>query len=189
MIKDLLNSFGEIFQNSDFIKDIYTLENGEYYLVDKSGKYINLSINKEHQNMTNELYDYFAIRDYYSKYLDNNKSVDTSFKENENSSKSVMGKKVVSNNIYSLFFKARFVQGLLKDSKEENSLDRWDKCIDKYYESLAKLKSNYLEKEYEEVLEEYIIIKKKMKRAFNAIIEDVKRKELKKDTYIKIKNV
>ena len=44
MIKDLLNSFGEIFQNSDFIKDIYTLENGEYYLVDKSGKYINLSI-------------------------------------------------------------------------------------------------------------------------------------------------
>ncbi len=186
MIKDLLNSFGEIFQNSDFIKDIYTLENGEYYLVDKSGKYINLSINKEHQNMTNELYDYFAIRDYYSKYLDNNKSVDTSFKENENSNKSVMGKKVVSNNIYSLFFKARFVQGLLKDSKEENSLDRWDKCIDKYYESLAKLKSNYLEKEYEEVLEEYIIIKEKMKRAFNAIIEDVKRKELKKDTYIKI---
>lgn len=121
-----------------------------------------------------ELEEYLKIRDFYSKYINSNKPINTEYKKIINGKSYNMEKKIYSNNIYTLFFRRSSLEGLSK-TKDAIPLEVFRCGIDKYYESLEKYSEN-----------EAKIYKEVMLKAFEVIYKDLKNLNFKKDEMIKI---
>ena len=190
MTYDLLKAFKEYFKDDKVVLDTYKLNDGFYYVIDKDGTFEKLEVLKGESD-DYELEKYIKIRDFYSKYLNSNKAIDTTYTEEIDGKKYNMLKKICSNNIYTLFFKNKMVQGLCNKeaTKDAVPVDVFIKGIEKYYDSLMKLgdkeKEKILlnEKYKEEEIEEN---KEKMLKAFSIVYEDLKDKDMPKETWIKI---
>ena len=190
MTYDLLNAFKEYFKDDKVVLDTYKLNDGFYYVIDEDGTFEKLEVLKGESD-DYELEKYIKIRDFYSKYLNSNKAIDTTYTEEKNGKKYNMLKKICSNNIYTLFFKNKMVQGLCNKeaTKDAVPIEVFKKGIEKYYDSLMKLgdkekekillNEKYKEKEIEEN-------KEKMLKAFSIVYEDLKDKDMPKETWIKI---
>lgn len=145
-------------------------------------------------NTSSSLYDYLKVRDFYSNIMETNKALETSYKEEINGKTYGMKKKIFSNNQYTLFFKNRFVEGLINNDKETIPLNVFLKGIDRYFESLVLLGTN--KKEDKEILkeikndistEEEILSKRELlKDKFIETVEILKGDNLTKDTWIRI---
>ena len=190
MTYDLLEVFKQYFQNTKVVLDSYTLTDGYYYVVDENNNFEKLQIvNGQSENY--DLEKYIKVRDFYSKYINSNKAVDTSYKEAVKGKEYSTYKKICSNNIYTLFFKNKFIQGLLKkeDNKDEIPVEIFKKGIIKYYDSLLKIGNNpkeqilLKEKYTKEEIENY---KAKMLKAFEIVYEDLKNEDMQKESWIKI---
>lgn len=190
MTYDLLKIFGKYFQDEKVIIDSYELTDGYYYVVDEDNNFEKLQVlNNESDNY--ELEKYIKVRDFYSKYINSNKALDTSYKEKIDGKEYSMLKKICSNNIYTLFFKNKYVEGLLEkdDNKDTIPIEIFKNGISKYYESLLKLGSNskeemLLKEKYTE--NEVKVYKEKMSTAFDVIYDDLKKQEMQKENWIKI---
>ena len=189
MTYDLLKIFGKYFQNEKVVLDSYELANGYYYIIDENNNFEKLQVlNNESDNY--ELEKYIKIRDFYSKYINSNKALDTAYKEKIDGIEYSMQKKICSNNIYTLFFKNKYLEGLLEeDNKEAIPVGIFKNGINKYYDSLLKLGSNskeeiLLKEKYTE--NETKIYKEKMLKAFDIIYDDLKNQEMQKENWIKI---
>ncbi|MDD3304071.1 MAG: hypothetical protein PHP54_04050 [Clostridia bacterium] len=193
MIFDLLNSFGEYFKDTKVVMDSYRLQNGIYLLFKNDGTHEMLKIDKD-TNTTTTLYEYLKIRDFYSNYMDSNKALDTSYIEEYNGKEYKMVKKICSNNQYTLFFKNRFVEGLINDNKETIPVPIFLKGIDKYFDSMISLGKNdrkvtsIMEEIKDIVSSEQEILEKKelLKENFLKAVEIVKDETLTKDIWVKI---
>lgn len=190
MTYDLLKIFGKYFQDEKVVLDSYELADGYYYVIDENNNFEKLQVlNNETDNY--ELEKYIKIRDFYSKYINSNKALDTSYKEKIDGKEYSMLKKICSNNIYTLFFKNKYVEGLLnkEDNKDSVPVEVFKNGINKYYDSLLKLGSNckeeiLLKEKYTE--KEVEIYKEKMLKAFDVIYDDLKEQEMQKENWIKI---
>lgn len=190
MTNDLIKIFGKYFQDEKVVLDSYVLNDGYYYVIDENNNFEKLQvINNESDNY--ELEKYIKIRDFCSKYINSNKALDTSYKEKIDGKEYSMYKKICSNNIYTLFFKNKYVDGLLNknDNKDAVPVEIVKKGINKYYDSLLKLGSNskeeiLLKERYTE--NEIKIYKEKMLKAFDIIYDDLKNQDMQKENWIKI---
>lgn len=193
MIFDLVNSYRKYFEDERVVLDSYHLQNGIYILFKNDGSHEILEVNKDTDNTTS-LYEYFKIRDFYSNYIDSNKALDTTYKEKRDGKEYSMLKKICSNNHYTLFFKNRFVEGLIKEPKETIPVDIFLKGIDKYFSSMVDLGKNdknteiILEKIKDNIAtdEEILSNQEFIKEKFVETVDILKEKELTKDTWIKI---
>lgn len=187
MIFDLMNTFDKYFKDEKVVLDSYRLQNGIYVLFKKDGTNKILEVDKDTASTTS-LYEYFKVRDFYSNYMDSNKALDTTYKEKIDGKEYSMLKKICSNNHYTLFFKNRFVEGMIKDPKEAIPITIFQKGIDKYFESMIALGKNDKKTEIildrikdhiatdEEILENREILKQK----FIETIDLLKKKILRK---------
>lgn len=190
MTYDLINAFKEYFKNNKVILDSYKVSDGYYYLIKQDGT-MQKTVVKASESDNYELLEYLKIRDFYSKYLNSNKALDTGYTEEIDKQKYTMAKKICSNNIYTLFFKNKCVLGLCseKEIKDAVPVGVFEKGIQKYYESLKKfgikkeekvlLEQFYKDKEIEEN-------KDKMIKAFYKVYEDFSEQDKPKETWIKI---
>ena len=190
MTYDLLETFGKFFENDKVVVDTYELADGFYYVVDNENKIRKLEV-LNHQGDDSELEDYVKIRDFYSKYIASNKAIDTTYTEENEKQKYTMLKKICSNNIYTLFFKNKCLLGICNKeaTKDAVPMNVFKKGIEKYYESLKKLGTGkkeeiLLNERYTE--EEIQENKTKMFEALDLIYEDLKDREMPKETWIKI---
>ena len=190
MTYDLLKIFGKYFQDEKVVIDSYELTDGYYYVIDENNNFEKLQVlNNESDNY--ELEKYIKIRDFYSKYINSNKALDTSYKEKIDGKEYTMLKKICSNNIYTLFFKNKCVEGILnkKDNKDAVPAEVFKNGINKYYDSLLKLGNSAKEKmlikeKYTE--NEIEIYRGKMLKAFDVIYDDLKGQDMQKENWIKI---
>lgn len=191
MTYDLINTFREYFKDNTVVLDSYKLDNGYYYLIKKDGT-ISRMVIEENEPDDYELYKYFKIRDIYSKYLNSNKALDTAYTEIIENEKYTMLKKICSNNIYTLFFKSKYVLGLCNEQAPKDAVPTnvFEEGINKYYDSLQKLGSK---KEEKMILDEFYKVeeieqsKKEMLVAFKKVYEDfLKEDKPKEGTWIKI---
>lgn len=190
MTYDLLNTFKKYFQDDKVIIDTYELADGYYYVFNEDGTFEKLQVLKDESD-NYEVEKYIKIRDFYSKYISSNKALDTTYTEKIDGKKYTMLKKICSNNIYTLFFKNKYVEGLCnkESTNEAVPVEVFKKGVDKYYDSLMKLgnspkeeslvKEKYTEKEIKEN-------KEKILKAFDLVCEDLKNKDMPKETWIKI---
>ena len=80
MTYDLLKTFGKYFQDENVVIDSYELADGYYYIVDENNTLEKVQVvNGKTEDY--ELEKYIKIRDFYSKYINSNKALDTSYKE------------------------------------------------------------------------------------------------------------
>lgn len=191
MTYDLLNTFRKYFEDDKVVIDTYELAEGYYYVFDDNNNFEKLQVSKNGETDNYELEKYIKIRDFYSRYMDSNKALDTNYKEKIDEHEYSMMKKICSNNIYALFFKNKSVLGLCsKDSqKDAVPLEVFEKGIKKYYQSLMNLgnskKEEILVKEkYKQ--EEINANMEKMIKLFHEVYEDLKDEEMPKETWIKI---
>lgn len=189
MTYDLLEIFGKYFQDDKVVVDTYELVDGYYYVIDGTDNIEKLEI-LNHQGDNSELEDYVKIRDFYSKYISSNKAIDTTYTENVGNKKYTMLKKICSNNIYTLFFKNKSLLGICSKDATDDAvpMEVFKKGIDKYYDSLMKLGSS--KKEEILVKEKYTkdeieINKRRILKALDLVYEDLKDKEMPKETWIK----
>ena len=106
MQKDLLNSYGKYFKNDEVVLDSYSLVDGVYVKIGQNGKIIDKLIldKKDKESLSkNDIYEWFKKRDFYSTVLAMNKSITTDIKEIDYYK---TGKKMMSNNYLTLFFKS-----------------------------------------------------------------------------------
>lgn len=190
MTYDLINTFKEYFKDNTVVLDSYKLDNGYYYLIKKDGT-LNRMIVEDNESDDYELYKYFKIRDIYSKYLNSNKALDTSYTEVIGNEKYTMLKKICSNNIYTLFFKNKCVLGLCNEQAKKDAvpINVFEEGINKYYDSLQKLGTKKEEKMILEECyktEEIEKSKKNMLIAFKKVYEDFLKEDKPKETWIKI---
>lgn len=190
MTYDLLNVFKKYFADDKVILDSYELTDGYYYVIDNDGNFEKMQVVKNNSD-NYELEKYIKIRDFYSKYINSNKALDTNYTEEIENVKYTMLKKICSNNIYTLFFKNKSVLGLCNKeaTKDAVPVNVFKKGIDKYYESLLKLgndkKEEKLAKEkYKE--DEIKINKEKILKAFDIVHKDLENENMPKETWIKI---
>lgn len=194
MIFDLINSFGNYFQDTKVVLDSYKLQDGIYILFKKDGTHEALKVDKD-TNVTSSLYEYFKVRDLYSNYIDSNKAVDTSYVDKTIVGKEYkLAKKICSNNHYTLFFKNRFVEGLISEEKETIPVHIFVKAIDKYFDSLVAIGKN--DKKVQSIMEEMkdniatdkeiLANKKLMKNKFLETVDIVTTYHLTKDTWVKV---
>ena len=190
MTYDLLKTFGKYFQDETAVIDSYELADGYYYIVGENNTLEKVQVvNGKTEDY--ELEKYIKIRDFYSKYINSNKALDTSYKEKLEGKEFSMLKKICSNNIYTVFFKNKYVEGLCnkEDNKEAIPKEIFKNGIKKYYDSLLKLgenpkegmllKESYTEKEVQNY-------KEKMLQAFDLIYEDAKELNMQKESWVKI---
>lgn len=193
MIYDLIKSFGKYFENEKVVLDTYHLQNGIYILFKKDGTHKILNVDKKVDTNT-WLYEYIKSRDFYSNYISSNKAIDTIYKEKIDSKEYSMGRKICSNNQYTLFFKNRFVPGLIKEEKETIPINIFLKGIDRYFDSMVVLGKNdkkaksLLEKIKDNISNEDEIMSTKdlLKEKFLKTIDLLKEQDLSKDIWIKI---
>lgn len=190
VIYDLLCTFKQYFKDNKVVLDSYQLDNGYYYLVRQNGQ-IEKMVITDHIAEDRELLEYIKIRDFYSKCLSANKAIDTSYTERIENQKYSMQKKILSTNIYTLFFKNKAVLGLCQGQHQDEAVPRevFKKGIEKYYESLQKLGEKKQEKELikesytKQEIQQY---QEKMQKAFESIYEEFLKEEQPKETWIKI---
>lgn len=190
MTYDLLDAFKNYFKDDKVVIDTYELADGYYYIIDDNNEFERIYVSKGTSD-NYELEKYIKIRDFYSKYINSNKALDTTYTEQINGKKYTMLKKICSNNIYTLFFKNKCVQGLChkEATKDAVPIDVFKKGISKYYESLSKLgndkkEENLAKEKYTE--EEIKKNKEKMLDIFDIIYKDLENEEMPKETWIKI---
>ena len=190
MTYDLLDAFKNYFKDDKVVIDTYELADGYYYIIDDNNEFERIHVSKGTSD-NYELEKYIKIRDFYSKYIKSNKALDTTYTELIDGKKYTMLKKICSNNIYTLFFKNKCVQGLChkEATKDAVPIEVFKKGISKYYESLSKLgndkkEENLAKEKYTE--EEIKINKEKMLDIFDIIYKDLENDEMPKETWIKI---
>lgn len=190
MTYDLLDAFKNYFKDDKVVIDTYELADGYYYIIDDNNEFERIHVSKGTSD-NYELEKYIKIRDFYSKYINSNKALDTTYTELIDGKKYTMLKKICSNNIYTLFFKNKCVQGLChkEATKDAVPIEVFKKGISKYYESLSKLgndkkEENLAKEKYTE--EEIKINKEKMLDIFDIIYKDLENDEMPKETWIKI---
>lgn len=191
VIYDLIYTFNDFFKDNKVVLDTYKMNDGYYYSIKKDGSIQKLII-KNNDSDDYELYKYIKIRDFYSKCVSANKVIDTTYVEVINNKKYSMLKKIFSNNIYTLFFKNKYVMGLCNQEVGKNALppEVFQKGIDKYYDSMKilgtkKEEAGLLKETYTK--EEIENNKKRMKDAFNKVFKDYSQQEdTSKETWIKI---
>lgn len=185
MTRDLIESYKHIFKDNKIVLDTYKLANGFYYLIKKDGTFEKLVVNKE-SNINSELYEYLKIRDFYSIYLNSNKSIDTTLKKTINGKSYNMLKKIASTNIYTLFFKNKSVKGIANENEDRDSVpvDLFKEGIIKYYDSLYRLAGNKDKDSYKK--EEIECNCKIMQEAFDTVVDDLINNDKPKDTWVKI---
>lgn len=185
MTRDLIQAYKDKFKDNTTVLDSYKLANGYYYLVKQTGEIEKLTVEKG-QGDNPELYNYIKVRDFYSCYLASNKAIDTTLPEIINNKKYNMLKKIASTNIYSLFFKNRFVQGFCSEEengdKEAVPIDFFKKGINKYYNSLFELGKKHECYKKEEVDSTLNL----MQNSFDRIFELFQTEKKPKDCWIKI---
>lgn len=190
MTYDLLETFGKYFQNEEVVMDSYELADGYYYVMDENNNIEKLEILNRYSD-NSELEDYIKVRDFYSRYISSNKAIDTTYTEYIDKKKYTMLKKICSNNIYTLFFKNKSLLGICnKDAiKDAVPINVFKKGIDRYYESLMKLGNSQKEeilvdeKYTKDEIEEN---KNQILKAVDLVYDDLKDKEMPKETWIKI---
>lgn len=190
MTYDLLEMFGKYFKDDKVVIDTYELADGYYYVIDENDNLERLEV-ANNQGDNSEVEDYVKIRDFYSKYISSNKAIDTTYTENIANNKYTMLKKVCSNNIYTLFFKNKSLLGICNKDATNDAvpIDVFKKGVDKYYESLLKLGNNKKEEmlvKEKYTKEEVEKNKKIIFKALDLVYEDLKDKEMPKETWIKI---
>lgn len=184
MTNDLIESYRDLFSDNKVVLSTYKLANGYYYLIGLNNEIKKMFVEKG-QSDNPELYDYIKIRDFYSVYLSSNKSIDTTLKKKIQNKDYNMQKKICSTNIYSLFFKNRFVQGFCSENdggdKEAIPIEFFKEGIKKYYDSLYLIgKLQYYNKEE---IDKYCT---NMQNAFDMVLKDFQEEKKPKDTWIKI---
>ncbi len=190
MTYDLIDTFKEYFKNNKVILDSYKMNDGYYYLIKQDGT-MQRTVVKGNESDNYELFEYLKIRDFYSKYLNSNKALDTGYTEELDKQKYSMAKKISSNNIYTLFFYSNNILGLCSSKLERESIpvEVFEKGIQKYYESLQKLGTKREEKELLEISynkEEVEVNRNKMIKAFYQVYMDFQKHGEKKGALIKI---
>ena len=190
MTYDLLKTFGKYFQDEKVVLDSYALTDGYYYVVDENNNFEKLQV-VDGESDNYDLEKYLKVRDFYSKYINSNKALDTSYKEKIGGKEYSMLKKICSNNIYTIFFKNKYLESLLNkaDNKDAVPVEVFKNGINKYYDSLSKLGSSpkeeiLLKEKYTE--DEIKKNKEKMLKAFDAVYKDLKNTDMQKENWIKI---
>ena len=179
MTRDLIEAYRTYFKDDKVVLDSYKLANGYYYLFNEDNSFQKLIV-KDGAGDNQDLYDNIKVLDYYSVYLDSNKSIGSSYVETIDGEKYNMLKKIGSTNIYTLFFKNKSIKGICSESDEKKALpvSFFETGIKKYYDSLNALDGYKVEEinEYESI----------MGKLFKIVYEDLKKEELPKDVWIKI---
>ena len=190
MTYDLLDTFKKYFEDDKVIIDTYELADGYYYVFDEQNNFEKMQVLKG-QADNYELEKYIKIRDFYSKYINSNKAVNTEYTEIIDKNKYTMEGKIFSNNIYTLFFKNKSLLGICGKNAEKDAvpIDVFKKGIEKYYESLLKFGNSKKEKilineTYKE--EEIKTNIEKILKAFDKVYKDLEKEDMPKETRIKI---
>lgn len=190
MTYDLLDTFKKYFKDDKVIIDTYELADGYYYVFDEQNNFEKMQVLKG-QADNYELEKYIKIRDFYSKYINSNKAVNTEYTEIIDKNKYTMEGKIFSNNIYTLFFKNKSLLGICGKNAEKDAvpIDVFKKGIEKYYESLLKFGNSKKEKilineTYKE--EEIKTNIEKILKAFDKVYKDLEKEDMPKETRIKI---
>ena len=189
MQKDLLNSYGKYFKNDEVVLDSYSLVDGVYVKIGQDGKIIDKLIldKKDKESLSkNDIYEWFKKRDFYSTVLAMNKSITTDIKEIDYYK---TGKKMMSNNYLTLFFKSNNTDILNEEEKAEVlPLEIFKKVIEKYYKSLEEIeKTNIGEIEIHEInIDKFNKCKEIYLSNIENILKELKNENLKKGTRIKL---
>ncbi len=189
MQKDLLNSYGKYFKNDEVVLDSYSLVDGVYVKIGQDGKIIDKLIldKKDRESLSkNDIYEWFKKRDFYSTVFDMNKSITTDIKEIDYYK---TGKKMMSNNYLTLFFKSNNTDILNEEEKAEVlPLEIFKKVIEKYYTSLEEIeKTNIGEIEIPEInIDKFNKCKDIYLSNIEKILKELKNENLKKGTRIKL---
>lgn len=187
MTYDLIRNFESYFKTIDVLLDTYSLSDGFYYICKKDGTLKKLII-KNGEASDYELLKYVKVRDFYSKCINSDKAINTQMKDIKEYK---TRKKIFSNNIYTLFFKNKYVLGFCNENFENEAvpITVFEKGIEKYYDSLLKLgikkdEKILLQKGYE--IDEIVENKRKMLNAVNNVLMEFKSEDKPKETWIKI---
>lgn len=149
MNKDLIDIFNVQYnaKGEKLITDNYTLADGTYIMVNTDG---NIKYQKEFDKKVNQIIEFeeFITRDYLSKYLESNKSIEKS-------------KLIHSNNYMSFFIKKETLnlEEFAKKKKKANIKEFILECIDDYFNVLENPKNKYSKKKealklYKEIQEQ-----------------------------------
>lgn len=136
MNKDLIDIFNVQYnaKGEKLITDNYTLADGTYIMVNTDG---NIKYQKEFDKKVNQIIEFeeFITRDYLSKYLESNKSIEKS-------------KLIHSNNYMSFFIKKETLnlEEFAKKKKKANIKEFILECIDDYFNVLENPKNKYSKK-------------------------------------------
>lgn len=136
MNKDLIDIFNVQYnaKGEKLITDNYTLAHGTYIMVNTDG---NIKYQKEFDKKVNQIIEFeeFITRDYLSKYLESNKSIEKS-------------KLIHSNNYMSFFIKKETLnlEEFAKKKKKANIKEFILECIDDYFNVLENPKNKYSKK-------------------------------------------
>lgn len=136
MNKDLIDIFNVQYnaKGEKLITDNYTLADGTYIMVNTDG---NIKYQKEFDKKVSQIIEFeeFITRDYLSKYLESNKSIEKS-------------KLIHSNNYMSFFIKKETLnlEEFAKKKKKANIKEFILECIDDYFNVLENPKNKYSKK-------------------------------------------
>ena len=163
MVKDLLNYYGKYFETDNVALDNYSLSEGIYIVINKDGsiKFEREIKNKKERDYSDE-YEYIKERDFYSNMINADKAINTNCKNIKEYS---TGKKILSNNIYTLFFNTKVLLNFkdpnkeLKGEEEKKTLptNTFIEVIKQYFASLKVLGSE--KKEDKKILEYFKVDK------------------------------
>lgn len=149
MNKDLIDIFKAQYnvKGEKLITDNYTLADGIYIMVNTDGS---IKYEKEFDKKSSQPIEFEELitRDYLSKYLESNKSIEKS-------------KLIHSNNYMSFFMKKETLnlEEFAKKKKEKDIIGFLNKCVDDYFNVLENPRNKYSKKKealklYEEIEEE-----------------------------------
>ncbi|MEG0409144.1 MAG: hypothetical protein RR623_09745 [Bacilli bacterium] len=196
MTLDLLEMFGDAFQDINVVLDSYVLNKGYYYLFKKDGTFEKLFVEKKEED-NSSLYEYLKIRDLYSNYISSDKAVFTNTDILHENKKCNMLKKICNNNPYTLFFKSQYVEELCNENEKKQAFPSWvfEKGIDKFFESLVELGAGNkkTEKEIMEIIQNDVLTQDEIMKqksviiqSFYTVLEDLKNVNMPKNGWVKI---
>ncbi|WP_130805615.1 hypothetical protein [Senegalia massiliensis] len=177
MFRDLIDLFGRAYDKygDKIILDSYKPKNGLYIRINLDNSVDNLIINKE--SIESDLYNWFKIRDYYSKLIDMNKPIDGKKKIHSNNylsffikkdnfiGKKSLTKEEISERIEDYFKVLRNPESKAKNNKDKMIYEKFETEVDQgelnrsytyISENLDKIKDTVLE--YDEQFDNYIKI-------------------------------
>lgn len=122
----MLLELSELLKNTnkadEIVIDNYILKDGIYFKIDFEGNILDELIVNKDTNKNSDQYQWFKVRDYYSKLISMNKPVEK-------------GKKIHSNNIYTIFIKSEILPEIGKDNKAI-SISDLQNAFNNYFEKL-----------------------------------------------------